>query len=67
MGIDHGGTHILMAQQFLDRADVLAAFQEMGSEGMAKVWQLAALVTPASTTARFTAFCTTLGSRWWRP
>jgi hypothetical protein len=28
-----------------------------------KVWQLAALVTPASVTARFTAFCTTLGSR----
>jgi hypothetical protein len=26
-----------------------------------KVWQLAAFVTPASGTARFTAFCTTLG------
>jgi len=32
-----------------------------------KVWQLAAFFTPASRTARFTAFCTTLGSRCWRP
>lgn len=32
-----------------------------------KVWQLATLLTPAADTARLTAFCTTLGSRGWRP
>ena len=34
MGIDHGGAHILMAKQFLDRLDVIAVVQQVGGEGM---------------------------------
>jgi hypothetical protein len=30
MGIDHGGAHIPMAQEFLDRTDVLPPFQQVG-------------------------------------
>ena len=32
-----------------------------------KVWQSAGLVSPALSTAFFTAFWTMLGSKWWRP
>ena len=67
MLVDHGGAHILVAEKLVDDADVLAPFQQVCREGWRKVWQLAAFGTPAPRTARFTAFCTTLGSRWWRP
>jgi hypothetical protein len=36
MGKDHGGFDIFMAKQFLDGANVVAGFQEMGGKGMAK-------------------------------
>jgi hypothetical protein len=36
MAIEHGCAHVLMAQQFLDRADFLDAFQEMRGKGIAK-------------------------------
>jgi hypothetical protein len=36
MRVDHGCFHILMAHQLLNRADVLAAFKEVGSEGVAE-------------------------------
>lgn len=36
MGIDHGGAHILMSYQFLDRADVLPTLQQVGSKGVPK-------------------------------
>jgi hypothetical protein len=61
MRVDHGGAHILVAEKLLDGADVLAPFQQVCREGWRKVWQLAAFATPAPRTARFTAFCTTLG------
>lgn len=32
MGVDHGGAHILMAQQLLDGADVLAPLQQVGGK-----------------------------------
>lgn len=32
VGIDHGRLHVAMAQQFLDSADIVAAFQEMRGE-----------------------------------
>lgn len=32
MGIDHGRVQVSMAQEFLDRADVLATLQQMGGE-----------------------------------
>lgn len=36
MGIDLRGLHILVAQQFLDRADVIAVFKQMAGETMAQ-------------------------------
>ncbi len=64
VGIDHGGAHVLMAQQLLDGADVLPAFQEMSCKGVAEGVAACSMVTLVSAMARFMAFCTTLGSRW---
>lgn len=36
VGVDHGGAHVLVAEEFLHRTDVVAVFQEMGSEGVAE-------------------------------
>ena len=36
MGVDHGGFNILMTEQFLDSADIVAVLEQMGSEGVAK-------------------------------
>jgi hypothetical protein len=47
MGIDHRGTDITMAQEFLNRADIVAVFQQMGGEALRKVWGVAGLVTAA--------------------
>jgi len=34
VGVDHGGFDVFVAEQFLDGADVAAALQEVGGEGM---------------------------------
>jgi hypothetical protein len=34
MRIDHGRTDIVMAQELLDRPDVMAIVQQVGGEGM---------------------------------
>jgi hypothetical protein len=36
MGIDHGGFDILVAQQLLNGADVVATLEQMGGKAMAK-------------------------------
>ena len=36
MGIDHCGAHVLMAQQLLDRSDVLPTLQQVGGKGVPK-------------------------------
>jgi hypothetical protein len=36
MGIDHGGTHVLVSQEFLHRPDIIAVLQQMRSETMAE-------------------------------
>jgi hypothetical protein len=36
VGVDHGGTHILVTQQFLDRADVIAILEKVSREAVAK-------------------------------
>jgi len=36
MGIDHRGFHVLVPQQFLNRPDIVTAFQQMRGEGMAE-------------------------------
>jgi len=34
MRVDHGGTEVFVAQQFLHRADIITILQEMGSEAV---------------------------------
>jgi len=34
VAIDHGGAHVFVAKELLDRTDVVAVFQEMGGEGV---------------------------------
>jgi hypothetical protein len=36
VGIDHGGIDVGMAEKFLDGADIVTGFQQMGGEGMAQ-------------------------------
>ena len=36
MGVDHGGPHVLVPEQLLHRANVVAVLQEVGREGMAQ-------------------------------
>jgi len=36
MGVDHRGFHILMAQEFLHRPDIVTAFQKLCGKGMAE-------------------------------
>jgi len=55
--ITYSGAPILVAQQLLDGADVLfPGSSKWVAKEWRKVWQLACFVTPASATARFTAF-----------
>ena len=32
VGVDHGGAHVAVAQQFLDRADVIVGLQQMAGK-----------------------------------
>ena len=36
VGVDHSRGDVLMAEELLDRADVAAVFEQVGSEGMAE-------------------------------
>ncbi len=36
MGVDHGGLDIFVAEEFLDGADVIVVFEQVGGEGMAE-------------------------------
>ncbi len=36
MGVNHGGGDVTMAEQFLNGANIVAAFEKMGGEAMAK-------------------------------
>jgi len=36
MGVDHSGTDILVAEQFLDGANVAAVLEEVGGEGVSE-------------------------------
>jgi hypothetical protein len=44
-----GGAHVLVAQQFLERADVLAALQQVRRKGMAKAMAAGCLPHPSGT------------------
>ena len=36
VGVDHGGFHVLVAEKFLHRPDVVSTFQELRGERMSK-------------------------------
>jgi len=36
VGIDHCGTDVMMTKEFLNGADIIALFEEVGSEGVAE-------------------------------
>ena len=36
MSVDHRGFDIIVAQEFLNRPDIITALQQMGSKGMAE-------------------------------
>ena len=36
MGVDHGGADVLVSEELLDGADVVAVLEEMGGEGVAE-------------------------------
>lgn len=44
-----------MAQEFLDRSNIITAFQQVSCEGIAEVWQVARFVNPTLATASLTA------------
>ena len=51
MGVDHGGAHILMAQQFLDHTDILAALQQVRGKGWIDVVPAIGSILPISAAA----------------
>ena len=74
MGVDHRGSDVVVAEQFLYRADVVATFEYVGG----LTWPQASVAEPLGTTkavrggglpdlcldqVRRIAFCTRLGSR----
>ena len=36
MGVDHGGFDVLVPEEFLDGADVVAVLEKLGGEGVAE-------------------------------
>jgi hypothetical protein len=61
--VDHGGAHAVVAEQFLDRADVVAAAEQMGGELCRSVWHVAGFAIPAFATASFIDRCTAVSCR----
>ena len=62
VGIDHGGRHIAMSHQSLNRADVGATLEQVGSKGMRNVCALMLLVSPTRRALTLMALLITLGS-----
>lgn len=50
--INHGRLHVFVAQEFLDRANVVPTFQQVGANECLNVWHEARFVNPALLTAR---------------
>src|SRR5438552_873509 len=78
MRVHHRGAHIVMAEQLLDRPDVLAGFTGVPAARFPVRWGgsrcvanecrsacgLARTLNPAATAAAFTARCSTVSCRW---
>ncbi len=43
MGVNHGGTDVGVSEQLLNRAGIVAIFQQMGGKGM---WELGLYSSP---------------------
>ena len=64
MGGDHCGFDIFVSEEFLDGADVVAALQEVGGEGVAEGVTAVRLVRWAVQVACLSAFWSPLSWRW---
>lgn len=51
MGVDHGGAHILTAQQFLDDTDIVASLQQVRGKGWIDVVPATGSILPISPAA----------------
>ena len=51
MGINHSGLHVFMAEQRLDRTDIIIRLQKMQAKLCRKVWEVTRLVSLALRTA----------------
>jgi len=38
MGVDHRSADVIVSEQFLNRSDVVAIFQQMGGKGFLSPW-----------------------------
>ncbi len=48
VGVDHGGGHVAVAEQFLHGADVIAGFEQVGGEAVAQRVRVRRLVDPGA-------------------
>ena len=49
MGVNYGCLNVLVPEQFLHGADIIAAFEQVGSEGVAEGMASDGLVAPCQT------------------
>jgi len=73
MSVDHGCFDVFVTEQFLDCANVVAVFQQVGGEGMTEGVRGDAFLDPrlagglpALRAASLIAFCNPLVPTWWR-
>jgi hypothetical protein len=55
VGVDHRRADIRVPEEFLNRSNVGAAFEQMGRNECRNVWQLTRFVSPVRRTAAVTA------------
>jgi hypothetical protein len=64
MGVNHRRADVSVAQQLLDRPNIIPILQQVGGKGVAKRAQLAGLEISAFSLASLKARCTTDSCRW---
>ena len=57
VGVNHRRFHVLVAKEFLHRADIVAILQQMRSKGVAEGVAVTRLLSPARLAALLTALC----------
>jgi hypothetical protein len=67
VGVDHGRRDVAVAEELLDRSDVVAAFEEVGGERVPEGVAGDALSMPETRAASATARWVTVSCRWCRP